>query len=107
MRGDGIFGEKMKNRVEAARVKTGRDPQSGKKISTDQTKIKVFKKAKDAEKYINKMQGDGYTLVDLTDGKKHYSITKGVGASILLGPLGLIAGRGKNRITVTMTKADK
>ncbi len=67
------------------------------------TIIETFKKTKDAEKFVNKMQKQGYKLVDLSDGKKHYSITKGAGAAVLLGPLGLIAGHGKNRITVTMT----
>lgn len=77
-----------------------------KRVSTEkETVIKVFKKHKQAEQFINDMQEKGYELDDLSDGKKHYSITKGATGAVLLGPLGLIAGRGKNRITVVMKKS--
>ena len=71
------------------------------------TVIESFKNAKKAEKFVNKMQKKGYVLVDLTDGKKHYSIVRGVGVGMITGGIGLVAGRGRSRFTVTMTLKDE
>ena len=68
------------------------------------TIVKQFNNVKVAEKFINVQENNGYELVDMTDGKKHYSITKGIGVGLLLGPIGLLFGRGKTRLTITMHK---
>jgi len=77
------------------------------KIKKQDTIVRVFDNSKKAERFINMMQNRGYELVNMSDGKKDYSLGKGLVAGALLGPVGLIFGRGKSRITVTMKLKNK
>jgi len=75
-------------------------------IKKKDTIVEIFKDSKKAERFINQMQNRGYELVNMSDGKKDYSLGKGLVGGVLLGPVGLLFGRGRSKLTVTMKLKD-